>query len=303
MKYITFLPSLRLSAKLFQSRMVANVAQGNGVQGINVQGINVWRTPGFDGLLFYRGTNVTHTYPRHWHEELHLGAYGDGQGNLGIRGSSHRIAAGDFVITPAGEVHENWVEAGQGCSFRSLYFDVRLLRRLAHQITGRDLPPPDFAGLMVNDQAVRQSFLRMHQIMEAHESPLECEEALLEFVRHLIVGCAEGRPAEIRTGRERAAVRRIRGFIDEHFADPISLEDLARIANLSPFHLHRVFCNETGMPPHAYQTQVRINRAKQWMRQRWPLSHIAAPACFADQSHLTRHFRRLVGLTPGRFAS
>jgi AraC-like DNA-binding protein len=279
------------------------VAQGIANQGNIFQGINVWRAPGFDGLLFYRGTNVTHTYPRHWHEELHLGAYGAGRGNLGIRGCSYRVATGDFVITPAGEVHENWVDTEEGCSFRSLYIDIKLLRRLAHQITGRDLAAPDFAGFKVNHLSTHQSFLRMHAVMESPDSRLECDESRLDFVRHLIIGCSAARPAEIHTGSERAAVRRIRAFIDEHFADPISLDDLARIANLSPFHLHRVFTTETGIPPHAYQTQVRINRAKQWMREQVPLSHIAAAAGFADQSHLNRHFRRLVGLTPGRFVS
>jgi AraC-like DNA-binding protein len=213
------------------------------------------------------------------------------------------VATGDFVITPAGEVHENWVETQDGCSFRSLYLDVRLLRRLAHQVTGQDQSAPDFAECKVDHPSMQHSFLRLHHAMEFPESRLQCEEALLEFVRHLVIGCSAARPAEIRTGSERAAVRRIRAFIDEHFADPISLDDLARIANLSPFHLHRVFSCETGMPPHAYQTQVRINRAKQWMREQLPLSHIAAAAGFADQSHLNRHFRRLVGVTPGQFAS
>jgi len=266
-------------------------------------GIEVWRTPDFDGMLFYRGTNVTHPYPRHWHEEIHFCAYTSGLGNLAIRGRSQQVVNGDFTITPAGEVHENWVNDELGCAFRSLYLDVKPLLRLVHQVIGRELPALDFKNLSTTDRRLRTTFLHLHHLMSGPASQLERETALLEFVRALISHSCTLYPAEIRAGHEGSAVRRIRGFIEEYFAEAISLEDLAHIANLSPFHLHRVFTQAIGMPPHAYQTQVRINRAKQLMRQRMPLCHIAMAAGFADQSHLTRHFRRLVGVTPGQFIS
>lgn len=272
------------------------------VQGIGVQGINVWRTPGFRDLLFYQGVRVSHAYPRHWHEELHICSYGPSSGRLGILGSSHRIVENDFVITPAGQVHENSVETELGCTFRSLYMDVKFLEHLTHQITGRGLSAPDFKDVLVSDVLTQQRFLEMHHAMQRPASQLEREELLLEFVRCLVTRCSSQRPAELGAGDERHAVRRIRHFIDEHFAASISLSELAGVANLSPFHLHHVFRKQTGMPPHAYQTQVRINQAKQLMLKRWPLSQIAAAVGFADQSHFTRHFRRLVGLTPGQFA-
>jgi len=267
------------------------------------QGIEVWRTPGFDGMLFYRGANVTHPYPRHWHEEIHFCAYTSGSGNLAIRGRSQQVGNGDFTITPAGEVHENWVNDELGCSFRSLYLDMDLLSRLVHQVFGRKLPMLDFKDLSPTDGRLQPCFLRLHHVMSSAASQLERETALLEFVRALVSCSCTPCPAETRAGHEGSAVHRIRGFIEEYFADAISLEDLARIANLSPFHLHRVFTQAMGMPPHAYQTQLRINRAKQLMRQKVPLCHVAMAAGFADQSHLTRHFRRLVGVTPGQFAS
>jgi AraC-like DNA-binding protein len=281
---------------------MANGLQGIGLQGIGGQRIKAWRTPGFDGLLFYQGVRVVHAYPRHWHEELHICSYGPSAGRLGILGSSHRIVENDFVITPAGTVHENSVESELGCTFRSLYIDIKLLQRLTHQIIGRSVAAPDFKDVVVNDALTQQRFLEMHHAMQQPASQLEREELLLEFVRCLVTRCSSQRPVELGAGDERLAVRRIRHFIDEHFAGPITLSDLAGVANLSPFHLHHVFRKQTGLPPHAYQTQVRINQAKQLMLKRLPLSHVAAAVGFADQSHFTRHFRRLVGLTPGQFA-
>jgi AraC-like DNA-binding protein len=244
---------------------------------------------------------VNHPYPRHWHDELNLCLYTSGSGYLGYRGSSHRIVSGDFVATPAGEVHSNWVEKESAVSFRSVYVDLRLLGAHTEQITGGDHAPAEFSSIWLRDQPAQRSFLRMHRAMEVADSQLLREELLIEFFDRLITECSDLRGHPQNAGRERAVVRRMRRYIDDHSAEAVSLAELAQVAQLSPFHLHRVFCQETGMPPHSYQTQVRINRAKELLRKRWALPEIALATGFADQSHFTRHFRRLVGVTPGRF--
>ena len=79
--------------------------------------------------------------------------------------------------------------------------------------------------------------------------------------------------------------------------------ELGRVAGLSPYHLNRVFARELGMPPHAFQTQVRIVRAKALLRDGVPVAETAVRTGFFDQSHLTRHFARVVGVPPGRYRS
>jgi AraC-like DNA-binding protein len=262
--------------------------------------ISVWHREQFPGLVFYRGAHVDHPYPRHWHDEVHLCAYTGGSGNLGYRGSSHRVVAGDFLLTPAGEVHSNWVDQHSDVSFRSVYVDLPVLRAHAEQITGVDREP-DFPSLRIQNHRAQRSFLRMHRAMETSDSPLLREELLVDFFGRLIGECTDSGGSGHPTGCERAVVQRVRQYIDHHSHQSISLAELAREAQLSPFHLHRVFCRETGMPPHRYQTQVRINRSKELLRLRQDLPDIALAMGFADQSHFTRHFRRLVGVTPGQF--
>ena len=263
----------------------------------------LWRSAAFDGIVLSRGTGVTHPYPRHWHEELHLCAYVSGSGYVRFRGSSSLLTEGDFVVTPPGEVHENWVDSESGISFRGVYVDTRAFRKTAEQIIDRDLPILNYRELILRDKLVGQRFLAMHQAAERRTSQLEQEEALLMFLHPFLSWCSHERHPDPHVGYERSTVKRARQYIDDHFAESISLAFLGQLANLSPFHLHRTFCREIGMPPHAYQTQVRINRAKQLLRQRHPLSAVALYTGFADQSHLTRHFFRLVGVTPGRFLS
>ena len=103
-------------------------------------------------------------------------------------------------------------------------------------------------------------------------------------------------------GQEHQVVQRIQDYLKANYINSISLEQLARIANLKPLRLLRVFRKEVGLPPHTYLVQVRVARAKTLLSMKLPIAQVAADTGFTDQSHLTRHFKRLVGVTPRKYA-
>ena len=82
----------------------------------------------------------------------------------------------------------------------------------------------------------------------------------------------------------------------------ISLTELAARVHLSRYHLVRAFQAEVGLPPHAYQTQLRVHRARRLLLSGHSVAEVAARTGFVDHSHLSRHFTRLVGIPPGRYA-
>lgn len=97
-----------------------------------------------------------------------------------------------------------------------------------------------------------------------------------------------------------ATVNRIREYNDSHLHERIALETLAEIAQLSVYHFARAFRESVGMPPHAYIVRRRIERAQRLLRSTdLSLSEIALKVGFTDQSHFSRHFRRLTGMSPG----
>jgi AraC family transcriptional regulator len=93
-------------------------------------------------------------------------------------------------------------------------------------------------------------------------------------------------------------------FIHAHYTTDLSLSEIARAVNLSPFHIARVFKQSLGVSPHQYLIQLRVNSARSLLAAgsgERSLAEVASAVGFADQSHLTRHFKRIVGMTPRQF--
>ncbi|MBE7383468.1 MAG: helix-turn-helix transcriptional regulator [Leptolyngbya sp. SIO1E4] len=100
----------------------------------------------------------------------------------------------------------------------------------------------------------------------------------------------------------RQKIRQVIDYIHDHLSQDLSLAELAKIVHVSPNYFATLFKETTGVPPHRYIIQCKIDRAKKLLRDREKsLSEIAHDLGFSHQSHLTYHFKRLVGVTPKTF--
>jgi AraC family transcriptional regulator len=91
-------------------------------------------------------------------------------------------------------------------------------------------------------------------------------------------------------------------YIEDSLDQDISLSTLSQIANLTQYHFLRTFKEITGLTPHQYVIRQRVKRAKQLLQQgKMSISEVALICGFTHQSHLHRHFKRLLGVTPGEF--
>lgn len=99
------------------------------------------------------------------------------------------------------------------------------------------------------------------------------------------------------------AVARAQAYIAQRVQQKITLDDLAQAASMSRYHLLRLFQAEVGLPPHAYQNQLRVNAGKALLQQDLSISHIAAELGFTDQSHFSRVFKQFTGATPVQYRS
>jgi len=184
------------------------------------------------------------------------------------------------------------------------YLGTGLLRQAASEIAGRPKDIPFFQAGVIYDDYLAGIVRHLHHVLEKPDTPLiEQESRLLWMLTQWVMRHADDHPALKMAGKEHRAVKLAREYIDDHYAEDISVKQLAHIANLSPFHLIRVFSNEVGIPPHAYLTQVRVRRAKALLARGRPIAQVALETGFADQSHLNRHFKRIVGVTPGQYSN
>ncbi len=258
--------------------------------------ISVTHSSDPEPIEIHQGVEVTHSHPKHWHEEYHFCAITGGAGYTVYRGTAHFTPPGSMFLLPPGEVHSNHATDG-GCSYTNVYLPAARVERAALQIvqTGMPLTP-----LVISDEAVYRGFLELCAVLEISDLRLHRDGEFLYFFEVLVERLGRQRPSTLRLN-EPQAVKIVREFLDENYDQDVGLEQLAHLTDLSPYHLNRTFRRQVGLPPHAYQIQRRIARSKVLLRQGWSIVDVAHITGFADQSHLTRHFKRMVGVTPGKF--
>jgi len=150
------------------------------------------------------------------------------------------------------------------------------------------------------ENAVFQSCKQLHAAILEDAADIELQSRLAECVGTLLTSHAEQRVPEMASpGRQR--LLQARDFLVDLYTHAVSLDEIAAIAGLSRFHFLKAFSAQFGLPPHSYQIHLRIERSLPLLRQGMNLSHVAETIGFNDQSHFIRHFKRVMGVTPGQY--
>ncbi len=258
-----------------------------------------WRVGRHAELECLSATFRTHVFPPHTHESYVIGAVVGGMNVYRISGAMVRAGPGELCFVNPGEVHDA-VPEGDGYSYRMIYPKPSLLQTIVEIATGRRAAAPQFNGPVIRDELLSARYLRAHEALESGAEPLGVDEALTSVLLDMIDRHGGGLRA-IAAGLEPVAVRRAKDYLAAHVDEQVELEQLARAAGLSPFHLIRVFRKATGMTPHNWLVDRRVHLACNLLREGLSATHVAARCGFSDQSHLTRVFKSRLGVTPGQF--
>jgi len=246
------------------------------------------------------GENVVHGFPRHAHDVYCIGYVHQGSRIIRKNGVSTVIPeSGLFVINP-GEAHECSSLNGAH-TYSVICTGTKVMDTLSSQISGKDSATSYFRDLPVHDNSLQTLFLRFFSVIKDSPSILERDEALLALLSTLVLRHSINGTEPKNTGLHDNAMTRVREFITENYARDHSLKQLSRIACLSPFYFQRMFLETTGVSPHDYLVQQRIRKAREFLAAGSSLAQVAQDTGFADQSHFTRIFKRLTGITPGAF--
>lgn len=259
-----------------------------------------WHATDLGGIELLKAKFITQTFPRHIHEGYVIGVIERGAEKFYYRGATHTAPAGAVIVINPGEVHTGQSADGQGWSYRTLYPRADALKKLTVELGG---PPqiPFFPAPVIRDNHLAYLIRNLHRTLESSESTLERETVFMVAMAQLIRRHAADKPILPTARVEPQAIRQVRDYLEAHYAENISLNHLAQLANFSPFYLNRVFRQMMGLPPYAYLTQIRITNAKKLLTLGEPIAQVALETGFVDQSHFSRHFKRFVGVTPGQY--
>ena len=242
--------------------------------------------PGVTAVL----AHSARAFPRHSHDQ-----YGIGVVDIGAQ-TSHsgrgpvQVQAGDLITVNPSEVHDGLPIAAAPRSWRMLYLDTGVIRTAT-------AAQAEFCWPALTNP---QQAARLRRLFDAVTGAADAISGLAtESDLLILLHALQDHP---RPERIPASVRAALQCLDDDPARAIPLTELANLSGTSRFHFLRSFAAATGLTPHAYQMQQRLHLARRLIATQTPLAEVAASAGFADQSHLTRLFRRNFGLTPKTYA-
>lgn len=254
------------------------------------------------GLELFRGVADTRFVARHIHELFCLTIVETGVRICETRkGNDYLLTPGAIFVSNCGEAHSGRVPPGHTYSCSSLRLDAKLVSSLASELGYRCPASLYFANPLIVDQELHQRIIQLHGALKDPSPTLSKECQLLNVFSVLITRYSRERTDLFRTGDESTPVRRVCDYLQDCFAENLSIKKLSSVAALSPFHLCRVFEKEVGVPPHVYQLDIRLIRAAEMLVQGKPIADVAAETGFYDQSHFHKAFQRKFGITPKRY--
>ncbi len=260
-----------------------------------------WQHAAVEGVDLLRARFVTHRYGRHAHETYTFGLIEAGVEEFEYGRTLQRAGPGAVALLYPDVVHTGQAATPSGWTYRVLYPEVSVVTRVAAEL-GWHRGTPWFPETVVYDAATAALLRRAHRAAE-HGDRLASSTLLTAALARLLRAHSAVPPGDSRDRPDRspAGVQAVRDLLPQRLADPPSLAELAAMTGLSQFALLRAFRRETGMPPHAYLNQLRVRHARQLLDRGLGPADVAAQTGFADQAHLTRHFKRVVGVPPAAY--
>ncbi|MFE2376977.1 AraC family transcriptional regulator [Streptomyces sp. NPDC059398] len=261
---------------------------------VSVPEVSAWRPPVAGVVEVFHAHFTEHAYPMHVHDAWTLLIVDDGAVRYDLDRHEHGTPHDTVSLLPPQVPHNGTPATPEGFRKRVLYLDMT---QLDAGYIGAAVDRPDLV-----DPVLRHRVGLLHQALASPGDELEAESRLAligERLRgHLRPGTPPRRPDE----DSRSVADRLRGLLDERLVQGLTLREAAAEVHAHPAHLVRAFSGAYGITPHQYLTSRRVDLARGLLLQGQQPGEVAAATGFYDQSHLTRHFKRVVGIAPGRYA-
>ncbi|GAA2548694.1 MULTISPECIES: AraC family transcriptional regulator [Streptomyces] len=265
--------------------------------------VSAWRprVPGVVEAFHARFTE--YAYPMHVHDAWTLLIVDDGAVRYDLDRHEHGTPHDTVTLLPPHVPHNGSPATSDGFRKRVLYLDGT---HLGGDPAGDGPAGDGLIGAAVDRPDLRDPLLRrrvgqVHAALVRPGDELEAESRLTLVGERLRAHLRSRDAAAGTPRRDPVLARRLRELLDERVVEGIGLREAAGVLSAHPAHLVRAFSGAYGIAPHQYLMSRRVGRARRLLLEGAAPSAVAAATGFYDQAHLTRHFRKLVGVTPGRY--
>jgi AraC-like DNA-binding protein len=255
--------------------------------------------PSCPGLERVEAFFAGHAFEPHRHDTYAIGFTLAGVQAFRYRGAAELSVPGQVFVLHPDEAHDGHAGTRAGFRYRILYVEPRVLQ---DALGGAHAPLPFVRNAVSTDKRLAAAILPALEDLDGTLEELHRDQIILDLAEAL--AAADPSIARRRLeARHWRAVGKVRAFLDTNLESAVTSAEMEAVAGLSRYALARHFRACLGTSPYRYLVMRRLDRARSLIRDGVRLVDVAAACGFADQSHMTRHFKKAYGLSPGRWAT
>lgn len=273
------------------------------IPGQRSERVSFKRPLGRRGLETMAAHYVRQTFKPHSHPNYLIGVITGGVHSVWCRGERHTVLPGTVMSMRPGDVHHGNAAVEAGWVQRMLYIDEDTMAEIMGDLgDAHSAPLPNFDSCARRDDALAAKLARIHDRVHASRLTLSRDAALVAFAG-LVTQISSG-PSGAEPGNAvpDTRARRLVDYLHAHVEADVSLDMLSSLAGLRRRQTIDLFRRQTGLPPHAYHVGLKVRLVQDRLREGHSPAAAAMEAGFADQSHMSRHFTAIVGMTPAAYA-
>ncbi len=250
-------------------------------------------------LEAYNLSGIVQKFPNHFHEYYVIGYIEGGRRHLRSKGKEYELSAGDLILFNPRDNHYCAPIDGTIFDYRALNIYPDSMAMAAREVTGKEYIP-FFTQTVVYQSEIAKSVKVIYDLIIRNASKLEKEEAFFFLLEQVLQEFATPfEEAEI--NEPDPQLKTLCSYMENHYADNITLDELLSMTNYSKSYLLRSFTKQIGVSPYRYLQAIRLDRAKKLLEQGVAPIDAAGMAGFSDQSHFTNFFKEFIGLTPKQY--
>ncbi|URN93387.1 MAG: AraC family transcriptional regulator [Candidatus Pristimantibacillus lignocellulolyticus] len=247
----------------------------------------------------YRFKGIMQKFPTHFHEYYVIGYIEEGQRILICKGEKYIINPGDLLLFNPYDTHSCEQIDGKTLDYRCINVSSEVMENIMLEMNGIKNLPTFKQNVVIQSELV-STLKELHKKISRDVNDFKKEELFLYFME-VLIQAQSSISTKIPVSEAFDEIEKVCNYLEENYTKTITLNHLSDLAGWSKYHLLRSFTKKKGLSPYSYLETIRVNHAKKLLEQGLKPIEVSFVTGFSDQSHLTKLFKRQIGLTPKQY--